>query len=119
LNSELVDELISAVAADFHNDLDTPKAMIKLRSIEKIEASDGERRSIIEGLDPLLGLDLVSARKARPLPALAVNLLEERAAARASKDFALSDKLRDELLKMGITIQDSSNGQEWSWSVEF
>lgn len=119
LNSELVDDFISAVAADFHNDLDTPKAMIKLRSIEKIEASDGERRSIIEGLDPLLGLDLVSARTERPLPALAVKLLEERVAARATKDFVLSDKLRDELLKMGITIQDSSNGQEWSWSVEF
>jgi cysteinyl-tRNA synthetase len=35
--------------------------------------------------------------------------------ARDSKDFAASDKLRDQLLKLGISIKDSPSGQEWDW----
>jgi cysteinyl-tRNA synthetase len=46
-------------------------------------------------------------------------LLEARIAARAAKDFALSDSLRDQLAKLGVLVQDTANGQEWSWLVDF
>ena len=45
-------------------------------------------------------------------------LLEERAAARAARDFAASDRLRDELSARGVTVEDTRDGQRWRRSVE-
>ncbi|MBC7875857.1 MAG: cysteinyl-tRNA synthetase [Anaerolineales bacterium] len=45
-------------------------------------------------------------------PAEALNLLEQRQAARARKDFAESDRLRDEIVVLGWTVQDSKDGQK-------
>ncbi|MCP4883336.1 MAG: cysteine--tRNA ligase, partial [Flavobacteriales bacterium] len=33
--------------------------------------------------------------------------------ARAEKDFALSDQIRDELIESGIVLEDSTNGTSW------
>jgi cysteinyl-tRNA synthetase len=41
----------------------------------------------------------------------------ERAAARSAKDFARSDALRDELLKLGVIVKDTADGQVWSIDV--
>jgi len=40
--------------------------------------------------------------------------LKERAAARERKDFAASDAIRDGLLELGITIEDTAQGPRWS-----
>jgi cysteinyl-tRNA synthetase len=39
--------------------------------------------------------------------------LAERQEARAAKDFARSDAIRDELLTLGVTIQDTAQGAQW------
>ena len=44
------------------------------------------------------------------VPAEVIKLAEERAKARADKDWASSDRLRDEILKMGYTVKDSKEG---------
>ena len=41
-----------------------------------------------------------------------VALAEQRAAARAAKDFATSDRLRDEIAELGWTVRDGADG--WS-----
>ena len=41
------------------------------------------------------------------------SLMEERAAARAAKDFAKSDATRDELAAMGIEVRDTPSGAVW------
>ncbi len=40
-------------------------------------------------------------------------LLADRTAARARKDFAESDRIRDELAAMGVVIKDSKDGTTW------
>jgi cysteinyl-tRNA synthetase len=40
-------------------------------------------------------------------------LLDERAAARASKEWAASDRLRDALAARGILVEDTRDGQRW------
>jgi cysteinyl-tRNA synthetase len=40
-------------------------------------------------------------------------LIEERELARKNKDFKTSDRIRDELLKKGIIIQDTPEGPRW------
>ncbi|HEY3165518.1 MAG TPA: cysteine--tRNA ligase [Candidatus Limnocylindrales bacterium] len=45
-------------------------------------------------------------------------LLDERAAARASRDWAASDRLRDELAERGIAVEDTRDGQRWRRQLE-
>jgi cysteinyl-tRNA synthetase len=45
-------------------------------------------------------------------------LLDERLAARARRDWAASDRLRDELIGRGIAIEDTRDGQRWRRLVE-
>ncbi|MCL2822093.1 MAG: cysteine--tRNA ligase [Firmicutes bacterium] len=73
-------------------------------------------------LDNVLGLDLINAKRtesdlskteqtAECLPAEIAALLIDRAKARADKDFALSDKLRDELANKGYAVIDQKGEQ--------
>ena len=41
------------------------------------------------------------------------NLISKRNQARLNKDFDLSDKIRDDLLDMGITLEDKDTGTIW------
>ena len=45
---------------------------------------------------------------------LVASLLEQRAAARAAKDFAAADAIRDQLKEAGIEIADTPQGPRWS-----
>ena len=45
-------------------------------------------------------------------------MLEARAAARAARDWAGSDRLRDELAARGIAVEDTRDGQRWRRTVE-
>ena len=41
-------------------------------------------------------------------------VLDQRKKAKEAKDWATSDKIRDELNALGITIKDTKDGTEWS-----
>ncbi len=70
------------------------------------------------GLDPrdaVWGSDAASAGGGDDaLDALVTALIEERRAARAAKDFATSDAIRDRLLAAGIALEDGPNETRWS-----
>ncbi|MFF2271332.1 cysteine--tRNA ligase [Agromyces sp. NPDC058136] len=51
---------------------------------------------------------------ASALDALVTRLIEDRQAARESKDYAAADRIRAELTAAGITIEDSQTGTHWS-----
>jgi cysteinyl-tRNA synthetase len=40
-------------------------------------------------------------------------LIAQRNQARRNRDFALSDRLRDELLRLGVVIEDTKEGTRW------
>ena len=104
---------ISSIYRDFCEDLDTPRAMLKLRSLEKnIELSPGEKALIIAEVESLFGLHLTAQDS--DLPQEVTLLIEERAVARAARDFSRSDELRDQLATLGIEVRDTSTGQTWS-----
>ena len=110
---------VEAVTAAFDDDLDTPRAVQALRRLERDDAvAPGARFETFALLDRLLGLDL-ARDVGRPvaavvLPEGAKDLLDARAAARAAKDFAASDRLRDELAALGVTVTDTPAGQTWT-----
>jgi cysteinyl-tRNA synthetase len=43
-------------------------------------------------------------------------LISRRAAARAAKDWAESDRIRDELSALGVTVKDGPTGASWTRS---
>jgi cysteinyl-tRNA synthetase len=102
----------------FSDDLDTPRALQVLRSFEKGDAAAGIKLETFLWADRLLGLDLARDIGKAPaaLPAGASELLEQRAEARANKDFAASDSLRDQLAELGVVVKDTPAGQEWTLS---
>jgi cysteinyl-tRNA synthetase len=61
-----------------------------------------------------MGVDITAlpAGESSELPSGAAALLERRAAARAARDFAASDALRDELASLGVEVRDTPDGQE-------
>ena len=105
-------EISTAIAKD----LDTPRAILRLRTIEKdSQLSNQDKRAIFIHADQVLGLDLMRAVINKPLSPQQQNLLNERAQARGSKNWKLSDQLRDQLLAQGISINDGPDGQSWTW----
>ena len=112
-------QVISEIFHDFCDDLDTPRAMIKLRNIEKdVSLSDGEKAEIFNSVDSLFGLNLIKSNPVQQLTEDAARLLSQRELARSQRDFATSDELRDKLLELGIEVRDSAEGQNWSWKVK-
>jgi cysteinyl-tRNA synthetase len=92
------------------NDLDTPKVLIRLRTIEK-DATLGalDKRAIFLYADQVLGLDLIRAPKVIEISKEIQDLIDLRATARTNGDWNESDRLRDELLKLGHKVQDGKS----------
>ena len=104
-------EFIDAIYAD----LDTPRALQRLRLIEKSdEFSPAEKSAIFCAADQILGLDLSRAPIVRELTQEQRELLDQRQAARAEKNFAESDRLRSLLEESGLQVKDGPEGQSWS-----
>jgi cysteinyl-tRNA synthetase len=63
----------------------------------------------------ILGLleDQSSAGDSEILPKVIEMILSLRQEAKKNKDFALSDRIRDELGKIGISVKDKKDGAEW------
>ena len=58
-------------------------------------------------------LGLIAERQAESLDGEIEALIEERQAARKSRDFGKADEIRDRLLAMGITLKDTREGVQW------
>ena len=98
-----------------YTDLDTPRALQRLRVIEKsVDLSPVEKAGIFRFADQVLGLDLNRIPEKRNLTEEQSHLLSQREIARANKDFSESDRLRTLLEESGLEIQDSPQGQSWS-----
>jgi len=120
----LYDRALSAMS----DDLNTPVALAALFEGVKRILSAGEELSVedaaaardwLERMNDLLGV--VRAEDPTAEPADQVDgdaaridaLVAERQAARASRDFARADAIRDELTALGIEIMDTADGARW------
>ena len=100
------------IADALSNDIDTPRAILRLREIEKSNLED--KRGLFLYADQVLGLDLGRPIIARELTSQMQELLDERIKARSEKRWADSDELRVQLENLGLQIQDTAEGQSWS-----
>jgi cysteinyl-tRNA synthetase len=89
------------------DDLDLPRAMALLAELLRSDVEPAMKAALLASWDQVLGLDLGRDEK-RALPPGAAELMAERQTARAAKDFARSDQLRDQLKAMGVQVSDEA-----------
>lgn len=87
-------------------------AASKAAALAMLDAFAGEVLGILKSHDELLAGE--SGESTQTLGEVMEVLLELRKEARANKDFATSDKIRDLLLQRGIEIKDTKEGATWS-----
>ncbi|MGK6323421.1 cysteine--tRNA ligase [Sphingomonas sp. DT-51] len=114
------------IDAALSDDLNTPRALPLLDALladKRLPAAD--RLALLAEMDDLLGLDLSTltreALRVRPAAATIderdiVAALDERRAARAEKDFARSDAIRDALAAEGVEVMDG-DPLGWDWKI--
>jgi cysteinyl-tRNA synthetase len=66
------------------------------------------------GLNAVAGSDAGNSKEAAALDVLVQAQLEARAAARAEKNWAASDAIRDTLNQAGVVVEDGPDGATWS-----
>lgn len=120
-------DLLARFDAAVSDDLNTPIALTLIEeaaAMKKVDA--GQKRTLLERMDGVLGLDLLTlsreALRVRPKGATidetAIEAtLARRKEARAARDFAASDALRDELGTAGVEVMDG-DPLGWDWRLE-
>ncbi|HEU4967692.1 cysteine--tRNA ligase [Sphingomonas sp.] len=128
--AEVTDKRIVAELAAFDeavsDDLNTAKALTHFETALTTKGFDaGQRRAALAQMDAVLGLKVLELSRAklrlRPAdtamdePAIETRLLQ-RKEARAAKDFATSDRIRDELAAAGVEVMDG-DPLGWDWKL--
>jgi cysteinyl-tRNA synthetase len=108
-----VERFENSFRAALADDLDLPSVMALISELTRSEVPPGAKASLLRSWDRVLGLDLDRAQAPASLPDGASSLLESRQRARAAKDFVTSDRLRNELAALGVSVTDTANGQRW------
>jgi len=112
--------LLAAFDEAISDDLNVPKA---LPLLDKAIAQ--KSRTTIARMDEVFGLGLLTLTRAdlrvRPADAMVTEdeietRIAERRQARAEKDFATSDRIRDELAAQGVEIMDG-DPLGWDWKI--
>lgn len=92
------------------DDLDTPRAMAVLFDAVRDANKSGDASVAAAALEIADALGIELAAEAGEVPAEIAGLATERDAARANKDFAEADRLRDEIVAAGYVVEDSASG---------
>ncbi len=129
------------VESDIADDLNTPRALTHLRRMAKdvahivrlehfdvkelTETGDDVKARFLASAQ-LLGLLLpdgdatpTGSEPSAEVEALMERLLLSRQAARAAKDYARADQLRDGFAEAGVIVQDTPDGPEWELTSHF
>ena len=78
----------------------------------KFNKKSPEVAKILLKFDSVLGIEIDKENTVINIPVEVLNLAKDRQQARKQKDWTESDRLRDEIKKLGFEIKDSKEGFE-------
>lgn len=92
------------------------KAINQARDDSASQADLDPAQAVFDELSGVLGLQLdTSQREASDAAPFIELLLDLRSQVRAEKNWALSDRIRDGLKELGVSVKDGKEGSTWSW----
>jgi cysteinyl-tRNA synthetase len=128
--SPAVREVFEGIYDALCDDMNTPMALASISEAVKIinsakagqiKLSDGDLQTLCQLFDDVvfgvLGLkdeETGSEGARKVIDGLMDMVLEQRAAAKAVKDWTTSDHIRDALKALGIQVKDTKDGVEWT-----
>ena len=120
----IADEFAKAM----NDDLAVPQALAFIAESMRIGNSSADDKKIIAktageirgalsilGCDPADPVFAASKSNDAAMDGLIKLALEQREAARARKDFAGADAIRDQIASLGVVVEDTPNGPRWSY----
>lgn len=113
-----VNELRDRFYEFMEDDLRTPEALAIVWEIIKSNIPGGDKYDLLVDFDTVLGLGFTTVAMASSRPEISVEelpldvqaLIQQREQVRLNKNWSESDRLRDEIVRLGYKIQDSSQG---------
>ena len=127
-DKDALDELYAKCQAAMYDDFNTPVLIAHLFDLVKMVNSAADNKIAFTAQDvetarnlyrdfveEVLGLRMAESgdKSAQKMDGIMSILLDIRAKAKAQKDFATSDLIRDELKNLGIVVMDSKDGATW------
>jgi cysteinyl-tRNA synthetase len=120
-SDDSISEAVDGFRSGLDDDLNVSAALAAIFELvrdlnRRMDARSISTAAARRAADALRDLDRVLAildEAPVELPAGAQALLDERAAARANRDWSTSDRLRDELAALGVAVEDTAGGQRW------
>lgn len=120
-NMEEAQPFIDKFKENMDNDLNTSLGITSIYDVLKANIGDATKIYLLNDFDKVLSLDLVkTANKLKEEKNSSVDtakveeLIKKRTEARANKDWATADAIRDELNAMNVVIKDTPDGITWS-----
>lgn len=98
------------------DDLNTSNAVSVIYDVLNSDANDKTKYELIKSFDEVLSLDLMKEKQSAisgELENHIEEMISKRKDAKKRKDFAEADRIRDELLKEGIILEDTREGTTW------
>jgi len=122
-----VNAIVAACAAAMNDDLNTPQVIAQLFEAARVAnlCNDGKlaldaaniqalQQLFKTWMEDILGIRTESAGDDQALDGVMQMLLDMRAKAKADKNYALSDEIRNRLSALGLVIRDGKDGSSWS-----
>lgn len=110
---EINSAVIEKCKESINDDLNTAQVIAHVWEYIKSGDTNENKKATLDELDQILGLNF-SLQKKDPIPEEIIALAETRLLARVNKDWAESDRLREEIETKGFTVKDTGDRYEIS-----
>lgn len=113
--SENIDKYVNRFEDAINNDLNMPQALATaIEALNDDKLSNLAKLETLRDFDQVLGFGIENFKEEElKLDSATMKKIKEREKARKNKDWATSDKIRDELKKKGIELLDTPEGTKW------
>lgn len=119
IDKQKFDEYKQKFCDNLSNDLNTALALTVVYDVIKSDLNGATKLALINDFDKVLSLDVTKSQTKDTTNRLnetyIATLIEQRLQAKKQKDYALADKIRNELLSKGIKLIDTKDGTTYEF----